>query len=85
MSLCSHAPRSQPFGTSLVSFPPVCIVVSKGTKVAMYAQWRSVEDYDAMRRNAAASPFLQKALAIATFDPGMYEIVDTFTAVEQRA
>ena len=56
-----------------------------GTKVAMYAQWRSVEDYDAMRRNAAASPFLQQALAMATFAPGMYEVVDTFTADEQTA
>jgi quinol monooxygenase YgiN len=24
-----------------------------GTKVTMYAQWRSVEDYDAMRQNIA--------------------------------
>ena len=49
-----------------------------GTKVAMYAQWRSVEDYEAMRRNPVASPYLERALAIATFEPGMYEVLETF-------
>jgi heme-degrading monooxygenase HmoA len=56
-----------------------------GTKVVMYAQWRSIEDYEAMRKNAAASPFLQQALEIATFAPGMYEVVDTFVAPHQTA
>ena len=32
-----------------------------GAKVAMYAQWRSVEDYHAMRSNPTASPYMQKA------------------------
>jgi quinol monooxygenase YgiN len=50
-----------------------------GTKVTMYAQWRSPEDYEAMRQNTAASPFLQQALALATFAPGMYEVAETFT------
>jgi quinol monooxygenase YgiN len=50
-----------------------------GTKVTMYAQWRSVEDYEAMRRNPAPLPYLQQALAIAKFDPGMYEVVETFS------
>jgi len=50
-----------------------------GTKVTMYAQWQSVEDYEAMRRNLAAFPYLQQALAIAKFDPGMYEVVETFS------
>jgi quinol monooxygenase YgiN len=49
-----------------------------GTKVAMYAQWRSVEDYQAMRRNPTASPYLDKALALARFELGMYEVVETF-------
>jgi hypothetical protein len=44
----------------------------------MYAQWRSVEDYQAMRQDPALLPFLQEALAIATFEPGMYEVVQTF-------
>jgi quinol monooxygenase YgiN len=56
-----------------------------GTKVTMYAQWRSVEDYQAMRQNAAAVPYLQQALAIATFDPGMYDVVETFVASEKNA
>ena len=52
-----------------------------GTKVAMYAQWRSMEDYQEMRNNPIASPYLQEALAIAKFEPGMYEVVKTFLPV----
>ena len=51
-----------------------------GTKVTMYAQWRSVEDYEVMRRDPAPLPYLQQALEIAKFDPGMYEVVETFSA-----
>lgn len=51
-----------------------------GTKVAMYAQWRSVEDYQAMRENPGPLPYLQQALALAKFEPGMYEVVETFFA-----
>jgi len=50
-----------------------------GTKVTMYAQWRSVEDYEVMRRNPAPLRYLQQALAIAKLDPGMYEVVETFS------
>lgn len=53
-----------------------------GTKVTMYAQWRSVEDYQAMRANPEPLPYLQQALAIAKFDPGMYEVVETFSGIE---
>jgi quinol monooxygenase YgiN len=49
-----------------------------GTKVTMYAQWRSEEDYQAMRLDPAPLPFLQEALTFAAFEPGMYEIVRTF-------
>jgi quinol monooxygenase YgiN len=49
-----------------------------GTKVTMYAQWRSIEDYENMRNNSAASPYLSQALEFAKFDPGMYELVETF-------
>jgi len=57
-----------------------------GTKVTMYAQWRSVEDYEAMRADPAPLPYFQQALAIAKFDPGMYEVVETFsgTAMEHE-
>jgi quinol monooxygenase YgiN len=50
-----------------------------GTKVTMYAQWQSVDDYQAMRNNATASPYLQQAVALAKFEPGMYEVVETFS------
>jgi quinol monooxygenase YgiN len=49
-----------------------------GTKVTMYAQWTSIEDYNKMRGNPAAAPFLQKALEIASFEPGMYRVVESF-------
>jgi quinol monooxygenase YgiN len=51
-----------------------------GTKVTMYAQWRSIEDYQAMRENPAPLPYLQKALEIARFEPGMYEVVATYSS-----
>ncbi len=54
-----------------------------GTKVTMYAQWRSMEDYQAMRQNTAAAPFLQQALSIAAFDPGMYEVAEIFVSDEE--
>jgi quinol monooxygenase YgiN len=52
-----------------------------GTKVAMYAQWRSAEDYEAMRQDPGPLPFLEKALTFATFEPGMYEIVRIFSGI----
>jgi quinol monooxygenase YgiN len=55
-----------------------------GTKVTMYAQWRSVEDYQAMRENPAPLPYLQQALAIARFEPGMYEVVETFSGAGSK-
>ncbi|GMK44510.1 antibiotic biosynthesis monooxygenase family protein [Paenibacillus glycanilyticus] len=53
-----------------------------GTKVTMYAQWRSLEDYQAMRDDPKPLPYLQEALKIATFEPGMYEVVKTFEPVQ---
>jgi quinol monooxygenase YgiN len=50
-----------------------------GTKVTMYAQWRSLEDYEAMRKDPGPLPYLQEALTIAKFEPGMYEVVASFT------
>ena len=49
-----------------------------GTKVTMYAQWRTVEDYQAMREDPAPLPYLRESLAIAKFEPGMYEVVENF-------
>ncbi len=53
-----------------------------GTKVVMYAQWRSIEDYQAMRENPAPLPYLQQALALAKFEPGMYKVVETYSPVD---
>ena len=49
-----------------------------GTKVTMYAQWRSVEDYQAMRQDPGPLALLEEVRTIARFEPGMYEIVQTF-------
>jgi len=56
-----------------------------GTKVTMYAQWRSLEDYEAMRTDPGPLPYLQEALTIATFEPGMYEVVASFTPPREDA
>ncbi len=52
-----------------------------GTRVTMYAQWKSAEHYQhyqSMRSNPAASPYVEQTLVIAKFDPGMYEVVKVF-------
>jgi quinol monooxygenase YgiN len=56
-----------------------------GTKVAMYAQWQSVEHYQAMRENPAALAYLQRAVEIAKFELGMYEVVETYSAPDGSA
>jgi quinol monooxygenase YgiN len=52
-----------------------------GTKVTMYAQWRSIDAYQAMRQDPDPLPFLQEALTIARFEPGIYEVVQTFAPI----
>jgi quinol monooxygenase YgiN len=52
-----------------------------GTKVTMYAQWRSIDHYQAMRQKPGPLTFLQEALTIAKFEPGVYEVVRTFAPV----
>jgi quinol monooxygenase YgiN len=49
-----------------------------GTKVTMYAEWRSAEDYEAMRANPGPAPFLAEALTTARFEPAMYKVVGRF-------
>jgi quinol monooxygenase YgiN len=56
-----------------------------GTKVTMVAQWKSMEDYEAMRKDPGPRPFLEQALKIATFEPGMYESVRTFSPATNNA
>ncbi len=56
-----------------------------GTKVTMYAQWRSAEDYQAMRQDPGSLPLIKEALTIAKFEPGMYEIVRTFWPAAEKS
>ena len=49
-----------------------------GTKVTMHARWRSAADHDAMRRSGGSERTLAAALAIAHFDPAMYELARSF-------
>ena len=47
----------------------------------MYSQWKSAEHYrhyQSMLSNPVAAPYVEQALAIAKFDPGMYEVVKVF-------
>jgi len=84
----NQRPLLEPLGLAIetsIRHAPVFISASlhrslDGTKVTMYAQWRSVEDYQAMRQNSAPSAYLRQALAIARFDPGIYEVVETYFA-----
>jgi quinol monooxygenase YgiN len=48
-----------------------------GTKVAMYAKWKDAGAYAAMRERPGR-PLLAQALQIGKFEPGMYEVVQTF-------
>ena len=44
----------------------------------MYAQWRSLDDYETMRKDPGPVPYLQEALTIAKFEPGIYDVVEAF-------
>jgi quinol monooxygenase YgiN len=55
-----------------------------GTKVTMYAQWQSIDDYQAMRKDPAPLQILQEALTIAKFEPGIYEVVRTFAPAGEQ-
>ncbi|MBB2973302.1 antibiotic biosynthesis monooxygenase family protein [Mesorhizobium sp. RMAD-H1] len=56
-----------------------------GSKVAMYAQWRSIEDYEAMRADPGPLLLFKEALTLARFDSGMYEVVRSFSPPEESA
>jgi quinol monooxygenase YgiN len=56
-----------------------------GTKVTMYAQWLSLDHYQAMRRDPVPLSFLQEALTIAKLEPGIYEVVRTFAPVDEAS
>lgn len=48
-----------------------------GTKVVNYAQWRSKNDFDAMRQNPEARPHMEAAAALAAFDPILCEVAES--------
>lgn len=48
-----------------------------GTKVAVYAQWRSREDFAALAKNPEAAAHMRRVRTLATFEPVLYEIVLT--------
>jgi hypothetical protein len=50
----------------------------------MYAQWRSMDDYQAMRNDPGPLPYLQEALKIAKFEPNSYKVVETFVGNEAK-
>jgi quinol monooxygenase YgiN len=50
-----------------------------GSKVTMYAQWRSVEAYQAMRENPTPLRYFEQIVAFATFEAGMYEVIETYS------
>jgi heme-degrading monooxygenase HmoA len=59
-----------------------------GTRVTMYAQWESKEHYQqyvSMRSNPGAPPYVEQALAIAKFDPGIHEVVKVFSGPSKPA
>ena len=47
-----------------------------GKKVVNYAQWESMADFEAMRKNPEAMPHMQAAAALAQFDPILCEVSD---------
>ena len=50
----------------------------------MYAQWRSLADDEAMRSDPGPMPYLQEALSIAKFGPGMYDVIESFAPPEKH-
>jgi Antibiotic biosynthesis monooxygenase len=75
--------QSAPYCAPLVDRAPGFISTTPhrsidGTKVTMYGQWLSAEDYQAMRQDPGLLPFLQEALTIAKFELSIYEIVRRF-------
>ena len=47
-----------------------------GKVAAVHAVWRSREDWKAMARSAAVNAAMEPIMAIATFEPNLYEAVE---------
>jgi heme-degrading monooxygenase HmoA len=48
-----------------------------GRRVAVYARWRSAQDFKALAENADAAAHMRRARTLASFEPVLYEIVLT--------
>ena len=46
-----------------------------GTRAAVYAQWRSREDFAALATNPDAAAHMRRIRALASFEPVLYEVV----------
>ena len=77
VELLIEPPRFQCVGRRAL-FLPACIAALMGRR-SRCTQWRSIDNYQAMREDPVPLPFLQEALTIAKFEPGVYEDVQTFT------
>ena len=51
-----------------------------GTTVVNYAQWRSREDFEAMRGNPEAKPHMETIAKIARFNPIVCHVVESIDA-----
>jgi quinol monooxygenase YgiN len=45
-----------------------------GKRVINYAQWRSMADFQAMRKNPEAAAHIQAVAGMASFEAGLYEV-----------
>jgi heme-degrading monooxygenase HmoA len=55
-----------------------------GTRVAVYAQWRSREDFQGLAANTDAAAHMRRARALASFEPVLYEVVFTHRTTDAR-
>jgi quinol monooxygenase YgiN len=53
-----------------------------GERVVMYASWRSLSHYEAMRAGSASAGALKEIAQIATFEPGAFAVVREFRPSE---
>ena len=51
-----------------------------GRKVVNYAQWKSEDDFQAMKTNPAAQTHMKAAADIAEFDPIVCQVVESISA-----
>jgi heme-degrading monooxygenase HmoA len=49
-----------------------------GTKVAVHAQWRTREDFEALAGNPEVAAHMRRVRALASFEPVLYQSVFTY-------